>query len=620
MHSNRTLSKSDFLLARDCEMKLHWREHGFPDTRASNQYLRLLADGGFMVEALARAMFPGGLHVASGSTTRDVEHTRELLRAASTTLFEATFVAGRRLVRTDIIEKRGNVVRLIEVKAKSFDGAAHAESLATGGPGEFRAAKKGRPIMADWLPKFEELSYQTLVLERALPGVTVLPFLLMVDKSKRSALDNVPSLFSLTRRDAHGTQGDVIAVDFLGSAEDLAQLDLLTLVDATEEVAMLRAQVDAAAAHYETLLDVPRDVLVPPLDAQCAGCEFRTDPVAESGFGQCWGALATVAPHVLGLFKVSTVKESDGTSLVTSLARDGKASLFDIPEDRLVKKDGTVGAQAERQLRQISHTRSGAVWVSDALGGKLAPLTYPMHFIDFEVSRLALPYHAKMRPYGQVMFQWSCHTVDAPGATPRHTEWLNSEHFWPNVSFARTLRDVIGDDDRVLAWSPFEQGRLKELATEHPQFMPRDPDLEAWVAHLTKNRVFDLHLCAVNDFYHPGMGGRTSIKVVLDAMWKSDAAMREQYAAWTGTVVSAHEDPYHALPALEIAGVTQDVREGTGAMRAYEAMMYGVERSDTEAIAKWRELLLQYCKLDTLSMVLVFEYWRRLGIARGGRL
>jgi hypothetical protein len=33
---------------------------------------------------------------------------------------------------------------------------------------------------------------------------------------------------------------------------------------------------------------------------------------------------------------------------------------------------------------------------------------------------------------------------------------------------------------------------------------------------------------------------------------------------------------YAALPALEINGKVQQVSEGTGAIRAYEAMMYGV--------------------------------------------
>jgi hypothetical protein len=87
--------------------------------------------------------------------------------------------------------------------------------------------------------------------------------------------------------------------------------------------------------------------------------------------------------------------------------------------------------------------------------------------------------------------------------------------------------------------------------------------------------------------------------------------MRDQFAAWTQLSATELEDPYHALPSLLINGVEQDVREGTGAVRAYEAMMYGVERTDEVARHAWRELLLQYCKLDTLSMVLVFEHWRR---------
>jgi hypothetical protein len=107
------------------------------------------------------------------------------------------------------------------------------------------------------------------------------------------------------------------------------------------------------------------------------------------------------------------------------------------------------------------------------------------------------------------------------------------------------------------------------------------------------------------------MRGRTSIKVVLDALWKSDQTMCEQFVRWTGLEASTDEDPYRALPPITINGVAQDVREGTGAIRAYEAMMYGVEKTDAEAKRAWAELLKQYCKLDTLSMVLIFEYWRR---------
>ena len=39
--------------------------------------------------------------------------------------------------------------------------------------------------------------------------------------------------------------------------------------------------------------------------------------------------------------------------------------------------------------------------------------------------------------------------------------------------------------------------------------------------------------------------------------------------------------------------------------------MFGAERHDAAVQAAWRQLLLEYCKLDTLAMVLIWEHWRR---------
>jgi len=57
---------------------------------------------------------------------------------------------------------------------------------------------------------------------------------------------------------------------------------------------------------------------------------------------------------------------------------------------------------------------------------------YPLHFIDFEASRMAVPYHAGMRPYEQVAFQWSCHTIPTRGANLVHQEWINVDGAYPN--------------------------------------------------------------------------------------------------------------------------------------------------------------------------------------------
>ncbi|MGH7489418.1 MAG: DUF2779 domain-containing protein, partial [bacterium] len=99
--------------------------------------------------------------------------------------------------------------------------------------------------------------------------------------------------------------------------------------------------------------------------------------------------------------------------------------------------------------------------------------------------------------------------------------------------------------------------------------------------------------------------------VVLDALWQADEVMRQQFESWTGQP-APQRDPYAALTPIKINGVLQDVHEGTGAVRAYEEMMYGTQRHDPAVVAGWAALLRQYCRLDTLSMVLIFEHWRRL--------
>jgi hypothetical protein len=314
---------------------------------------------------------------------------------------------------------------------------------------------------------------------------------------------------------------------------------------------------------------------------------------------------------MLELFSIGTAKALDRSSLVDWMVRQQKASLFEIPEDCLVKADGSVGPNAERQRRQIEYTRRGEVFVSSELRTKIEALRKPIYFIDFETSRLALPYHAGMHSYGLVTFQWSCHTVASLGEKPAHAEWLNGTDVWPNRLFAESLRQTIGDNGPVLTWSHFEATTLKQIIADLDRFGHVVPELVDWMTDVFETRIVDLHDWARRDYYNPGMRGRTSIKVVLDALWKSDALMRKQFEAWTGMVPHETRDPYASLPPVEISGVLQDVHEGTGAMRAYQEMMYGADKNDPAKKDIWAGLLQRYCELDTLSMVLILEHWRR---------
>jgi Domain of unknown function(DUF2779) len=618
--SSRTLSKSDFKLARGCDAKLFFRENGYPDNRDMNPYLALLAEGGYMVEALAKAKYADGVQLEYGrGVGDDYQRTFEQLSRDQVTLFEATLLVGRQQARVDILEKKGKTVRLLEVKSKSFDGAEHASLLTAGKGGCMRSSRKPFGILSKWSEKLEDITFQVLLLEKVLPGVIIKPFLVLVDTSKIALLDNIPGLFELVSRTTPDGAVRLLTARYTGTREQLADLDLVTEVDVSAEVAMLRNDVEDAAALFESRLDSPLSVHSAGLErgSKCTQCEYRVgEGAAKDGFAECWGPLAEPRPHMLELFSIGTCKAADKTGLVDWMVRQQKASLFDIPEDCLVKVDGSIGPNAERQRRQIEFTRRGEVFISPDLPRELEKLQGRLNFIDFETSRLALPYHKGMGPYGLVTFQWSCHTVSSYGKKPLHAEWLNDKDAWPNRSFAESLRQAIGDSGPVLTWSHFEATTFKQIIADLDRFGHVVPELVEWMTDVFEHRIVDMHEWARRDYYHPGMKGRTSIKVVLDALWKSDPAMRAQFSAWTAWPADDTRDPYACLPAVEIAGTLQDVHEGTGAMRAYQEMMYGADKNDPISRAMWSGLLRRYCELDTMSMVLILEHWRRcVGLA-----
>ena len=51
-------------------------------------------------------------------------------------------------------------------------------------------------------------------------------------------------------------------------------------------------------------------------------------------------------------------------------------------------------------------------------------------------------------------------------------------------------------------------------------------------------------------------------------------------------------------------------------MRAYQEMMFGLSAGDSGERVSLRKLLLQYCKLDTAAMVIIWRHWIEGGAQR----
>lgn len=613
--SQRTLSKSDFKLGRTCPVKLYYREHGYPDNGADSPMLQMLADSGYRVEALAKALRPDGIPLPrSGDPAEAFALTREHLTAPVVTLFEATILAGRRLARVDILEKNGDEIRLIEVKAKSFDSIEHEALLASGKGGLFRKAKSPHEIEPTWRPYLEDITYQTLVFRSAFPALEVTPHLLLVDKARKTGSGYVPLEIAVEYEDCADGTSRLLGARYVGDSGLLAEADLLFQVDVSSEVEDLSGEVAEAARVLEGIVigcDANEPRPTPTLGVKCKGCDFRVqEGTGRSGFAECWGEMANVHPHILDLYQGGKAMGPSGLPLADEMALRGEASLLAVPEAPL-----SGGSHDRRRAIQVGHSRSRTRWVSPELKEIIASVTYPLHFIDFEASSPPIPYHAGMAAYERVAFQLSCHTMAAEGVPPTHKEWLNDGLELPDATFAAELRGAIGDKGTVLIWSPYETVTMKMVAERLKAGTAEAAELAGWLlGQVESERILDLNEVTLRHFFHPDMGGRTSIKVVLDALWRSDEPMRRQLESWTGRSIEHRLSPYATLPPIAmdgLDGLNEIVQEGSGAVLAYEEMLYGRGKRDPAVRANQRSLLLQYCALDTMAMALIWEYWRR---------
>lgn len=597
------LTKSDFILARECPTKLYYKKLRYPSLLDDDPYLEFLADGGYMVETMAKLLHPDGREIGNWDRPEEAwAETRQAIEHGNCTLFEPTIIHGRFLARVDILERFGSVIRLIEIKSSSVDTAD--------GDNPFRG-KRG-DISSAWRPYLEDVTFQVVVLRRAFPGYEIIPHLCVVDKARTATPNSTYDKFCIRRGD--GPQARFRpAVEYTGNAAGLANEHMLAVLNVSDEVAELADEVASVADEFAATIQADGVHKIPPvIGKKCKKCEYRTPLVAgqRNGFGECWGALAVPDPHALDLYRVDLVggKNND---VVSEMAASGRARLDEIPVDLLS------GQTAVRQRMQLEHTTRNEEFIDPDLKDKLRRHRYPLLFVDFEASRLAIPYHVGMQPYELAAFQWSCHTIRGAGMAAEHHAWLNDEDAFPNFAFARSLREAVGDEGTIYIWSPYERVVLRTIREQMEAYHENDPDLKAWLDRLNAEsnpRFVDLCDEAKSSYFHPLMKGSLSIKSVLPAVWTSDADIRRDalfagYVGYNGDGTLLN--PYDTLPPLPIGGKEDVVNEGTGAMRVYQELMYGLARLDPESRQAYRQLLLQYCQLDTAAMVMIWQHWTK---------
>jgi hypothetical protein len=652
MVSPRYLTKSRFKLAVECPTKLFYSGKGkeYRDTMAENDFLAMLAEGGYQVGALAKLRYPDGIEIEGLGHAHAEAKTREVFSRENVVLFEPAIRVGDFFIRIDVLVKTGNRFELIEVKAKSYNSMEPEIEGKRGG------------ISSGMLPYIQDAAFQTWVLRQALPNAEITTALMMPDKSKLAPVDGINQMFKIIQKDRgcdvlpnipDGLDGKLLA-DTLLAKVCVDQYVEQVLNQPLDFPGGPAAMVDAAVRWAEAYREDKR--IAPVIGSYCGGCQFKAKPGDDlkSGFNECWKTaigwkdedFANGTVLDLWNFRGKQKMIDEGKFKICQVLRDDLGDFEDEPEVNGLNRK-------QRQWLQVNgipdaYDHGGFYFDSAFASVEMSHWKFPYHLIDFETSAVALPFYKDMRPYEPVAFQFSHHIMEADGSVRHADEFLCVEPGdFPNYKFARALKRVLDDDEgTVFMWSHHENTILSKIIDQLAEDPNRPDDareLAAFLKRLIKGgdrAMFDLCTMAEKAFFHPDTKGSNSIKKVLPAVLKVSDVLRETYSqpiygapgglpsinyaspqgfSWIEVANGAINDPYARLKQYAkdmlpegveetSEGGTSIIAEGGAAATAYARLQF--EDVDDQARERIKSALLRYCELDTLAMVMVVQAWK----------
>ena len=321
--------------------------------------------------------------------------------------------------------------------------------------------------------------------------------------------------------------------------------NLFSIVDITEEVQNRQYQIPFNIEQMDLML---KDEM-PNIDigTHC------NDPYPCDAKNYCWSHIPNYS-----IFDISRLKSQKKFELY----QNGILEFSQIKDISSFSISQQIQIESERQNRTIINKEAIKEFVNS--------LSYPIYHLDFETFQQAIPEFKGVSPYSQIPFQYSLHIEHKDGRL-EHKEFLALDGVDPREQIAKRLVEDIPNDVTVLAYNMgFEKGVIRKLANLFEQY---SHGLMA-----IHDNCKDLMIPFQNkDYYHPNMKGSYSIKYVLPSL------------------VPEFENAYKELDLIHNGG------------EAMEAFANLSKIDDEKLKQRYRDSLLEYCKLDTLAMVKILE-------------
>lgn len=215
----------------------------------------------------------------------------------------------------------------------------------------------------------------------------------------------------------------------------------------------------------------------------------------------------------------------------------------------------------------------------------LGGLTHPVRHLDFETIGAPLPVVLDTSPFEVVPLQYSIHSEIDDGVT-EHCEFLaDADDVDPRRSLIEKMLEDLGEEGSIIHWSAYEKTVIKGLIANplYTEYRERLEDLLP--------RLRDMGAATNKWVFDKGFHGRWSLKKVYPVLVPG----ADSESIHEGDGVVSYD---------ELDGVA---RGDEAAMVLLEYLRPGTSAERRQAI---RDMLLEYCKLDTWATVEVLRVVR----------
>ena len=347
------------------------------------------------------------------------------------------------------------------------------------------------------------------------------------------------------------TKTSVVLIDSDYVREDELDIKkLFAIICVDDEVEILLHDIPTYLNRFQTVLSDRKNEPDIDIGRHCKS------PYTCDAKEYCWKVQKKIPDY--SVFDIFALTKK---SKALQLYQEGVVNVEDIPDDFKLTTNQAMSVNTWKTKKNIID--------KDAIEDFLDTLRYPIYHFDFETFQEAIPTHKGISPYEQIPFQYSLHIEQKDGSL-EHKEFLADENSDPRAQLVKQLLRDIPQNAMLMAFNAsFEKMVLKSLIKAFPEHTNH------FVA-LIENIVDLAQPFQKKNYYLPQMKGKHSIKIVLPLLAPDMAKAYEELSL---------------------------VHNGSEAMNVFPKLAKMSEKDREEH----RKALLEYCKLDTLAMVMVLR-------------